>query len=296
MINGDVNVMNNVQLEQLSGVSFVSGSVIIAPNLGPTPQLACLEEAGAVGLNPGNDYSAMDKLRVVKEFSLSDTPDLSTTKFPSLLSLESVKNITLGNIDVVLDIPKVHKIEWLALYGSSSPIFPKDLAVGQFSISGEQKDFGALDGLEVRNLDVQTFLGTDLPQISVTNWLTINNAPNLDFMSIDIGDSFPLIPPVDEVEAMMAGISVSQTGLTNLEWLTSVSTFTAVPRFTNNGALTDISALTGKTVELSYIIPDVYPSGVISGSPKLCKSSAQQVVDTMQMPTFFELSQINNGC
>lgn len=292
-INGNVMVANSLQLEQLSGVSFITGGLTIAQDLGPIPQLACLEEAKALDLHEGNDYTAMQSLHAVESLMLHGGEGTSYPMFAELVSLEY---LYLFYVDEILAFPKVSNIFELSLDGSSAPEFSAGLSMTLLFLTEGQGDYSTLDGVAVNYFDVNGYFGTSLPAVKVDTRLSVSQAPNLTSLAVDFGSTFPAQPPATIEEESNVGISLGGTGLANLDDLAGVTTYTSRLSVVGNSALVDISGLTGASVTLSYDLPPNAPGMSIGQSPMLCLSHAQMVAGTMTLPAPASLYGLNDGC
>ncbi len=294
VIQGSVAIVNSAQLDQLVGVRQVTGSVSIAPNLGPVPQLSCLEEAVSLSLGEGNDYSAMQSFRTAAFASMVGGPG---TILPSLSELLQLEQLALRDVEEVLLIPKVQGLSILSLSSSAAPDFAGQVtALDLLTLSEGQGNYASLDGSIIDRLNVQDFMGTELPLVKVETLLSINGAPNLTMLSLELGDTFPINGPKTLDEEGNSGIQLYGTGLKNLDDLAGISTYTARSAIYMNDALLDISGLTGATVALAYDLPPEFVSFNVSYSPLLCLTQAQAVAETMTVPTFVGLYFLKESC
>lgn len=294
VLQGNVNIMNSAQLDQLIGVRQVAGSVAIAAELGDVPQLACLEEAASLSLGMGNDYSAMQSLKTASTIYLNGGPG---TSFPKLAGLMEVEFLSLQDVGEVLSIPNVQSLSILILSSSAAPDFgDQAVALDLLRVVADQGDYATLSGALVERLEVQEFTGTALPPVVVDTLLNILIAPNLTTLGLILSDPFPAIGPNSLEEEGNSGIQIQQSGLKSLDDLAGISTFTTRIAIANNAALVDISALIGAKVALNYALPPDFASFNISSSPLLCMSHAQSVADTMDVPTFVALYFLDEKC
>lgn len=292
-IYGSVSVDNSLQLEQLTGVRYITGTLTIAADLGPIPQLACLEEVKSLTVHPGNDCTAMQSLRVAESLMLYNGPG---TIYPEFAELVTLEYLYLFDIDEILAFPQVSGLFKLALSGSSAPQFATDLAITLLFLSGGQGDSTTLNGVTVNYVDVVGYFGTSLPGVTVDTRLSVFDAPNLISLGVDFGSTFPAVPPATVEDESNMGIGINNTGLVNLDDLAGISIYTSRPGFSNNAALVDISGLEGATVWLSYDLPDNWAGMSIGSSPMLCLSHAEMVASTMTLPAAASFFGLNDGC
>lgn len=248
----------------------------------------------SLSLGEGNDYSAMQNLHTAASVSIVGGPGTTLPSFSELLQLE---HFALRNVGEVLWIPKLQGLSILSLSSSAAPDFAGQVtALDLLTLSEGQGNYASLDGSIIDRLNVQEFMGTELPLVKVEMLLSINGAPNLTMLSLDLGDTFPVNGPKTLDEEGNFGIQLSGTGLKNLDDLAGISTYTARSAIYMNDDLLDISGLTGATVALAYDLPPEYVSFNVSYSPLLCLTQAQAVADTMMVPTFVALYFLKESC
>lgn len=233
VVNGNIEIENDFDLEQLVGVSEIEGSLAVPAGLAMTDELSCLRVVtGSVDVVGDYDFSHIAALESATSLRL-ESP--SGGALPTFHSLGDVYTITLSGL-VGGSFPLLDSVGSLNISEGSCPDIAAEI---ELIVASEVNEPGCLQASSVIVLEVAR--SSTIPEALVTGGVSLGTETT-SMSGLRTADT--LSPP----EGYYA-LEVVDTSLSSLEGWTNPSVSGNGYGITDNDLLDDISALTNSSVD-----------------------------------------------
>lgn len=258
VVNGDIDVKNDLDLNDLDGVVEVNGNLTIPPGLNLGDNLSCLRVVSGDLLIAGDyDYTQFESLKYVGvHLALFAEQPTMVGSFDSL-ELGEGAGLSVANLDIA-GMPLVTSV---AEVTSDRACVPIEVNAETAWITGPGCTTGTAKNL--------TIIDGPMPDITASESVTVAGA------GVETLDGLTTTATLS-ADPSDTALVIQETSLASLDGINLTATVGSL-RITDNPGLTDISALSGLSIEVS---PGTWAL-VLTGEHSVCQAHFDDVTGTI---------------